>query len=131
MADMKKPNMELLAKIESEASKVTQQSVCDQFFEGNHHQMCFVFEFSDDFPALNLTLGTSDNSIGERILRLVESLNTPTSIKADLFTRTKNNGTIQGVMPGVTIMGDPMPPEQFCVKGKWVLTCYVRANNLF
>lgn len=131
MADYAKPNMDLLKKLESEASKTTQAQVCDQFFGVQHHQMAFVFEFSDDFPSLNLASGKADNAIGERIIRLVESLNTPTSIKADLFTRTKNNGTIQGVMPGVSILGEPMAPEVFCEKGKWVLTCYVRANNSF
>lgn len=135
MADMTKPNMELLQTLEAEASKLTQKQVCDQFWGGaqssNHHQVAFIFEFSDDFPPLNLASGQSDNSVGERMIRLIETLNTPNGIKADIFTRTKNNGTIQGILPGVSILGTPMAPEDFVIAGKWVLTCYVRANNLF
>lgn len=131
MADFTKPNMDLLKKLEEDAGKIDQQQVINQYVGSQHHQVAFVFEFSDDFPSLNLASGQAGNAIGERIIRLVESLNTPTGIKADLFTRTKNNGTIAGVLPGVTIQGDPMPPEEFCLKGKWVLTCYVRANNYF
>lgn len=131
MADFSKPNMGLLKQLEEDASKITQKQVCEQFLGSQHHQVCFVFEFSDDFPPMNLASGVAQNSIGERIIRLVESLNLPTSIKADLLTRTKNNGTIGGIMPGVTIQGTPMSPEEFVTQGKWVLTCYVRANNSF
>lgn len=64
---------------------------------GNKHQLAICFEFPPGFK-IDFSAGENQGSkYAERVLRLCESVNQPDTIKADIWTRTPNNGTVAGV----------------------------------
>lgn len=103
-----------------------QKSLLQKWKESGHkHQLAICFTFPKDFQ-IHLKQGVKQPSAyAERVMRLCESINQPDTIKADIWTRTLNNGIMAGIQPGVTV-GDPITPELFFQKIGYVLVAYVQ-----
>lgn len=103
-----------------------QQSLHQQWVggSGNNHQLAICFTFPEGFT-INLKQVKQDTSYGERVMRLCESVNQPDTIKADLWTRSTNNGTLSGIRPGIPVEGEPIPPEEFLGKLNYTLVSFV------
>lgn len=91
---------------------------------GNNHQLAICFTFPEGFT-INLKQVKQDTSYGERVMRLSESVNQPDTIKADLWTRSVNNGTLPGIRPGISVEGTPIPPEEFLYGVNYTLVSFV------
>lgn len=91
---------------------------------GNSHQLAICFSFPPEFT-INLHQVKQGSPYGERVMRLCESVNQPDTIKADIWTRSPNNGTLSGVRPGIMVEGDPIAPEIFLGKLQYTLVAYV------
>lgn len=91
---------------------------------GNSHQLAICFSFPPEFT-INLHQVKQGSPYGERVMRLCESVNQPDTIKADIWTRSPNNGTLSGVRPGIMVEGDPIAPEHFLGKLQYTLVAYV------
>lgn len=91
---------------------------------GNNHQLALCFTFPEGFT-LDLKQVKQNTSYGERVMRLCESVNQPDTIKADLWTRSTNDGTLSGIRPGIPVEGEPIPPEEFLGQLNYTLISFV------
>lgn len=103
-----------------------QQSLHSQWVggSGNNHQLAICFTFPKGFT-INLKQVKQATSYGERVMRLCESVNQPDTIKADLWTRSTNNGTLSGIRPGIPVEGEPISPEEFLGEMNYTLVSFV------
>ncbi len=102
-----------------------QQAIYEKWYShGNLHQLAICFTFPPDFH-IDLKHVKQGTPYGERVMRLCESVNQPDTIKADIWTRSTNNGTLSGVRPGIPVEGEPIPPEEFLGGLNYTLVSFV------
>lgn len=116
-------NLQLLQQFLTQHTN--QQALLQQWQgTGNNHQLAICFTFPEEFK-IDLKQVKQGTPYGERVMRLCESVNQPDTIKADIWTRSTNNGTLAGVRPGIPVEGEPIPPEEFLVQLSYTLISFV------
>lgn len=122
-ANSEAANIALLSNLLSHPGN--QKSLLQKWKESGHkHQLAICFSFPPD-TVISLKKGVKQSSsYAERVMRLCETVNQPDTIKADIWTRTLNDGTLAGIQPNQTVV-DPITPEKFFQMVGYVLVAYV------
>lgn len=127
MANMAKPNMSPLKEATKKAFSFDQQQVYNARGGFKGHSTAVLIEFDDTIGGA-LAHGQGQG-YQERLVRLVESLNRPETIKADFWSITPNGGIVPGIVFGHDVGGTPMGPAEFFKGLGYQMILTVHAGN--